>query len=166
MRIVTTAPTWTGEDGEHLLYISGTVRRFYWYDPTNSTWQFIEWNNSGLGQATIVATVALTAQASTIVATLLYTPAAAGTYRVSVYHLITTPSVAAGTLDTTILWTDDESAKTSLPAAQLNLTVDNSASSGTVFIRSTATAINYSTTIGSGDGAQRYSLFIVVERLT
>jgi len=166
MRIITTAPTWVGEGGEHLLYVSGSVRRLYWYDDINATWQFIEWNNSGLGQATIVATVALTGQVSSIATTTLYTPSAAGTYRVSVYHLITTPSVGAGTLDMTILWTDDESAKTNLPAAQLNLTIDQSAASGTVFIRSTATAISYSTTIGGGDGAQRYSLFLVVERLT
>ena len=41
MRVVTSVPDWTGEGGEHLLYISGTVRRLYWYDDTNSTWQFI-----------------------------------------------------------------------------------------------------------------------------
>lgn len=166
MRIITSVPTWVGEGGEHLLYVSGSVRRWYWYDDINATWQFIEWNASGLGQTTIVATVALTGQAASITTTALYTPAAAGTYRVSVYHFITTPSVGAGTLDTTISFTDDEGAKTTLPAAQLDLTVDKGAATGMTFIRSTATVINYSTTITGGDGNQRYSLFVVLERLS
>lgn len=166
MRVVSTAPTHTGEGGEHLVYISGTVRRFYWWDDTNSTWQFIEWNGEGLGHATVVATVALTAQAASIGTTTLYTPVAAGMYRVSVYHLVTTAATSSGTLNTTIGWTDDESAKTNLPAAQLDLTVDQSAASGTVFARATAAAITYSTTMAGEDGSPKYSLFIVVERLT
>src|SRR3990167_4995660 len=86
MRVVSTVPTYTGEDGEHLLYISGTTRRLYWYDATNATWQFLQWSSSGLAHATVIATVQLTAQSSNIGATTIYTPSAAGLFRVSVYQ--------------------------------------------------------------------------------
>jgi len=163
MRGVTTEPTHTGDQGEHLLYISGTVRRFYWWDDTNSTWQFIEHNNSGLGQATIVATVSLTGQTGAIGATTIYTPSASGTYRVNVYHLVTT--AGAGTLTTTIGFTDDESAKTTVPASNIDLSVDQQANSGQIFIRSTAVAITYTVTIVGIGGSPVYSLWVVVERL-
>src|SRR3990167_233391 len=82
MRMVSSVPTHTGEQGEHLLYISGTVRRFYYWDDTNSTWQFIEWNNSGEFCPTIVAVVPLTGQTGDIATTTIYTPIVAGLYRV------------------------------------------------------------------------------------
>ena len=164
MRVVSTAPTWTGEQGEHLLYISGTVRRFYYWDDTNSTWQFIEHNNSGLGQATIVGTVALTNQGAAIGATTIYTPAASGMYRVSVYHLVTT--AGTGTLTTTIGFTDDEGAKTVVPASNIDLSVDTQANTGHSFIRSTAAAITYTVTIAGLAGSPKFSLWIVLERLT
>ena len=40
MRIITSVPTHTGDDGEHSLYISGKVIRGYFYDPTNSLWPY------------------------------------------------------------------------------------------------------------------------------
>ena len=43
-RVVSTAPTHTGEGGENLFYVLGTVRRWYWYDITNATWHYMEWN--------------------------------------------------------------------------------------------------------------------------
>jgi len=165
MRVVSSVPTHTGEDGEHLLYISGTVRRFYFYDTTNSTWQFLEWNASGLGQATIVATIALTDQGDDIGATTLYTPAASGMYRVSTYALTTTAG-AGGTLDVTIGWTDDEQAQSSVVVNDMDLTVDKTAAQNTLFIRSTAAAITYTTAIAGKSGSPKYSLFIVVERVT
>ena len=164
MRVVSTVPTHVGEDGEHLLYISSTVRRFYFYDTTNSTWQFMEWNDSGLGQPIIVARVALTDQGGDLAATTLYTPAAAGMYRVSVYHLVTT--AGTGTLTTTIGFTDDEGVKTVVPAANIDLSADTSAAEGTAFIRSTAAAITYTVTIAGIAGAPKFSLWIVVERLS
>src|SRR3990167_1223004 len=163
MRMVSSVPTHTGEQGEHLLYISGTVRRFYYWDDTNSTWQFIEHNDSGLGQSTIVATVSLTGQTGAIGATTIYTPAASGQYRVSVYHLVTT--AGGGTLTTTIGFTDDEGAKTIVPASDIDLSVDQQANSGQIFIRSTAVAITYTVTIVGIGGSPVYSLWVVVERL-
>lgn len=165
MRVVTSVPTWTGEQGEHLLYISGTVRRFYFWDDTNSTWQFIEWNNSSISQSTIVATVSLTGQAGNIGTTTLYTPAASGIYKISVYHLCTTAG-SAGTLATTIGWTDDVQAQTVKPAGDINLNGAGNAAAGISPIRSTATAITYSAAIAGGAGSPQYALFIVVERLT
>ena len=163
MRVVSSVPTHTGEQGEFLLYISGTVRRFYYWDDTNSTWQFIEHNGAGLAQSTIVATVSLTGQTGAIGATTIYTPAASGQYRVSVYHLVTT--AGGGTLTTTIGFTDDEGAKTSVPASNIDLAVDTQAQSGNVFIRSTAAAITYTVTIAGISGSPQFSLWIVVERL-
>lgn len=165
MRVVTSLPTWTGEQGEHLLYISGTVRRFYYWDDTNSTWQFIEWNNSSISQSTIVATVSLTGQTGNIAATTLYTPAASGIYKVSVYHLCTVAG-SAGTLATTIGFTDDVQAQTTKPAIDISLTGAGNAASGIVPIRSTAAAITYSTVIAGGTGSPQYALFIILERLT
>lgn len=49
MRQVSTVPTHAGDEGEHLLYVSGTVRRLYVYDITNATWHYMEWDASGLG---------------------------------------------------------------------------------------------------------------------
>ena len=165
MRVVTSVPTWTGEQGEHFLYISGTVRRFYFWDDTNSTWQFIEWNNSSISQSTIVATVSLTGQTGNIGATTLYTPAASGVYKVSVYHLCTVAG-SAGSLATTIGFTDDVQAQTTKPAVDINLNGAGNAASGIVPIRSTATAITYSTVITGGAGSPQYALFLILEKLS
>lgn len=164
MRVVTSVPDWTGEGGEHLIYISGTVRRLYWWDDTNSTWQFIEWNNSGLGQATIAATVSLTGQTGNIAATTIYTPPAAGLYRVSVYQICTTAG-SAGTLNSVIGWTDNVGAKTLSPAADVTLTSTANGATGASFIRATAAAITYATTITGGAGNPQYALYICVEKL-
>lgn len=164
LRVVSSVPTWTGEQGEHLLYISGTVVRFYIWDDTNSAWQFIEWNNSGLGHATLVGSVALTGQTAAIGTTTLYTPAASGVYRVSVYMVCTT--TGTGTLSCTIAWSDDKQGQSSSPAGNIDLSVSGQASSGTLFIRSTATAITYATAIAGLAGSPQYAIFITLERLT
>ena len=164
MRVVTSVPDWTGEGGEHLLYISGTVRRFYWYDDTNSTWEFIEWNNSGLGQATIAAIVSLTGQTGNIATTTIYTPPAAGLYRVSVYQICSTAG-SAGTLNSVIGWTDIVGAKTISPAADVTLTSTANGATGNAFINATAAAITYAATITGGAGGPAYALYIVVEKL-
>lgn len=163
LRVVSSVPTWSGEQGEHLLYISGTVMRLYIYDITNSSWKYIEWNATGLGQSSIVATALLTAQTADISATTIYTPAASGLYRVSVYHLCTT--AGGGTLTTAIIWTDDYQAQTTSPASNLDLSGAGNAATGTTFIRSTASAIQYSTSIAGKSGSPQYALFVVVERL-
>lgn len=163
LRVVSTVPTWTGEQGEHLLYVSGTVMRLYIYDITNSAWRYVEWNNNTLGQSTIVAAAILTAQTANISATTLYTPAAAGLYRVSVYHVVTT--AGGGTLTTAIIWTDDAQAQTTAPATNIDLANLGEAATGTSFIRSTASAIQYSATIAGKTGNPQYALFIVVEKL-
>ena len=165
MRVVTSVPTWTGEQGEHFLYISGTVRRFYFWDDTNSTWQFIEWNNSSISQSTIVATVSLTGQTGNIGATTLYTPAASGLYKVSVYHLCSVAG-SGGSLATQIGWTDAVQAQTSNPAADISLTSAGNAASGISLIQATANAITYSATIAGGTGNPQFNLYIVVERLS
>jgi hypothetical protein len=163
MRVVTTVPDWTGEGGEHLLYISGTVKRFYWYDDINSTWQFIEWNNSGLGQVTIVATAQLTGQTADISTATLYTPAEAGLYRINVYMICTT--AGGGTLSCTIGWTDIIGAKTLKPTADVDLASTANGAVGTSFISSGASAITYATAIANKTGSPQYALYLVLERL-
>ena len=155
MRIVSTVPTWTGEGGEHLLYISGTLRRLYWWDDINSTWQYKQWN----------IIVSLTGQTGDIGATTIYTPAVAGLFRVNVYA-ICSKAGTAGTLAVTIGWTDEVGAKTLKPASDVTLTSTANGSTGNAFIKSTATAITYATTITGGTGAPEYNLHICLEDLT
>lgn len=153
MRVITSVPTWTGEQGEHFLYISGTVRRFYYWDDTNSTWQFIEYPTS----------VSLTGQTGAIGATTIYTPAATGMYRVSVYMVCTT--AGGGTLSATIKWTDVKQSQQASPAANVNLANAGEASSGSIYINSTAVAITYETAIAGASGSPQYAIFIVCEHL-
>ncbi len=163
LRIVSTVPTHVGDDGELLLYISGTVKRMYWYDATNATWQFIEWNNSGVGQATIVGTVQLTGQTGDIAATTIYSPAAAGLYRVNVYMICT--AAGTGTLSCTIGWSDIVGAKTLQPAGTVDLASTANGSVGTSFISSGASAITYATAIAGKAGSPTFAIYIVLERL-
>ena len=164
MRVVSSVPDWTGEEGEHLLYVSGTTRRWYWYDITNATWQFIQWVTEGFGQATVVGNVQSTGQTGSIGATTIYTPASAGLYRLSFYAVCTTAG-SAGTLDVTALWTDNAQAQTSVLISLLDLTVLGAAGSNTIFIRSTAAAIQFSTTVTGAAGSPQYALYIVLEAL-
>jgi len=165
MRIVSSVPTHTGESGEHFLFISGTSRRFYFWDDTNSTWQFVEWNQATIGQATIATTVQLTEQTASISKTTLWTPPESGLYRASVYHVCTTAGTG-GTLDTDIYWTDDAQAQQVKPAAQINLNGKGNAATGMSFIRTTAAAISYSTTVGGATGSPKYGIFVLLERLS
>lgn len=164
MRVLSSIPTHVGEEGEFLLYVSGTVRRWYWYDITNNTWQFIQWNAAGLGQSTIVATVSLTAQASDIVTTTIYTPSALGLFRISVYQICSFAG-SAGTLATTIGWTDGASAKTTKPAGDVTLTSTNNGATGMTFISSGASAITYASAITGGADSPRFDLYITLEAL-
>jgi len=154
MRIVTTVPTWTGEGGEHLLYVSGSLRRLYWYDDINSTWQYKEWN-------TIVS---LTGQTGDIAATTILTPSVAGLYRINVYMICTT--AGTGTLSCTIGWTDIVGAKTLKPSADVDLASTANGAVGTAFISSTAVAITYTTAIAGKAGSPAYALYLVLENLT
>ena len=163
MRIVTTAPTWTGEGGEHLLYVSGSVRRLYWYDDVNSTWQFIEWNASGLGSPSIITPIQLTGQTGDIATTTIYTPAVAGLYRIGVYMICTT--AGGGSLSCTIGWTDNVGAKTLAPAGAVDLVSTANGSTGTSFIRATAAVITYATAIAGKTGSPQYALYILLEQL-
>ncbi len=165
MRIVTSVPTYTGEGGEHLLYVSGSVRRLYIYDSINSTWHYTEWNAAGLGQPSIAGNVALTGQTGNIGATAIYTPAAVGVYRVSAYT-VCTKAGSGGTLDVTIGFTDNEQAQTSVIVNDLDLTGLGNAAQASIFLQSTVVAITYTTVITAGGGAPEYDLYITVERLS
>ncbi len=163
MRVVTTVPTHIGDEGEFLLYISGTVRRFYFYDSTNSTWQFIQWNTAGFAQATIVETAQLIDQTSDIGTTTLFTPAGAGLFRINVYMICKV--AGTGTLSCTCGWADAVGAKTIKPTADVDLSSTANGAVGTSFISSGASAITYATAIAGKAGSPKYDLHIVIEAL-
>ena len=155
MRIITSVPTHTGDDGEHFLYISGKVKRLYFYDPTNGVWNYL---------TPVISNIALTDQGAAIGQTTIFTPSASGVYRVSVYQVMTTAG-SGGTLATTIGWTDDEQAQTSKPASDLDMTSDGTASSGVLFLRSAVAAIHYTVTTAGIGGSPKFALFILTEQL-
>lgn len=163
MRIITSIPTWTGEGGEHLLYVSGSVRRFYWYDDINATWQFMEFNTSGEFLPTVVQRIILTDQTADITTTTLYVPPAAGLYRISVYQICTT--AGGGTLSCTIGWSDNAGAKTIKPTVDVDLSSTANGGIGDIFTQNTAVAITYATAIAGKSGSPKYLLAITVERL-
>ena len=154
LRVDSSVPSWSGAGGEFLLYISGNIKRLYFRDPTNSTWDYF---------SPIVATVSLTGQTGDITTTTLFTPTASGLYEVSVYMVCTT--AGGGTLSCTIGWTDDAQAQSTSPAGNINLSVLGQATSGVVFIRSTAANITYATAIAAKTGSPQYALFIVVKQV-
>lgn len=155
-KIITSVPTHVGDDGEQSLYISGKIKRLYFYDPTNNTWNYL---------TPMVATASLTGQDAAIGATTLFTPSAAGTYRVSVYQ-VCTKAGTGGTLATTIGWTDNAQAQTVKPAVDVDLTVLGEAASGVTFIQATAVAITYtSTAVGIAGGAE-FDLYLTLEQLS
>lgn len=155
MRIVTAVPTHTGDAGEQLLYISGKTKRNYFYDPTNSAWNY---------PPTIVSVISLTGQTDAITTTTMFTPTAVGVYRVSVYMVCTT--AGTGTLSCTIKWTDDYQAQQSSPASNVDLSGVGNAGSGNIPINATAAAITYETAIAGKAGSPEYSLYIVLEQLS
>lgn len=117
--------------------------------------------NSGLS-ASLGTPAALTAQTASVSATTTYTTAAsnygsAGDYAVF-YVLCTTTAGSAGTVTTTISWTQSSTAR-SFTSGTTDLTTAASCVSGTVPIRPDAsTAIQYATTVSGLVGAQ-YSYY-------
>ena len=110
----------------------------------------------------VITAVALSAQTASIAQTVLYTPSVAGLYRVSVYHFCSTAGTA-GTLDTTIFWTDDVGATNAKPAAQISLTVAGNWASGQGFLRSNSGSIDYSTTVAGAVGSPQYGSYLCLE---
>ncbi len=155
--ISSTIPTYTGDDGETVLYISGNIKRFYFFDLSNTTWNYL---------TPMVSTVSLTGQTATISATALFTPQAVSTYRISVYH-ICTKAGTGGTLATTIGWTDNGQAQTTKPAGDINLTAKGNAASGMSFLQSVSSvAITYTATVSGASGAPEYDLYMTLEQMS
>jgi len=163
MRVVTTVPTHIGDEGEFLLYISGTIRRFYFYDSTNNTWHFSQWGTSGFSQTTIVSTIQLIDQGDDISTAIVYTPSSAGLYRVNVYMICTT--AGTGTLSATIGWSDISGAKTITPTSSVNLNSTANGALGTSFLSCEPVAITYATAIAGKAGSPKYAIYISLEAL-
>lgn len=110
----------------------------------------------------IIATVSFTGQTASKAQTVLYTPAASGLYRANIYHFCSVAGTA-GTLDTTIYWTDDTGVTNANPAAQIDLTGAGNWASGMGFIRSASGTIDYAVTVAGETGSPQYGVYIVLE---
>ena len=163
MRVVSSVPTHVGDEGEFLLYISGTVRRLYFYDSINFTWHFLNWNSAGFSHATIVTSSQLTEQTDDIATTTIYTPSSAGLFRINVYMICTT--AGTGTLSCTIGWTDLAGAKAISPTGTVDLSSIANGATGISFISTGASAITLATAIAGKAGSPKYAFYIVLEAL-
>lgn len=115
----------------------------------------------------VVSQVALTMQQNSINATNLYTPIINDVYRVSVYQ-VDSQSAIAGTLSTTITWTDQTGTTQGInPASNLSLISLHGFSQGTAYIDVLGTTnITYQTSLSGVTGTPQYSLYITVEKLS
>lgn len=111
------------------------------------------------------ASVSLTAQTASVATTNILTPAANGLFEVSVVQFVASAGTA-GTLSTTIGWTDEQGAHSKVIATDLDLTNASDQESGSLIIRAkTTAAITYTATVTGATGAPTFDLFIKVRAL-
>jgi hypothetical protein len=119
---------------------------------------------AGNGVASIVGSFNNTATNANIASTTLFTPASTGLFEVSVVQLVTTAGTA-GTLSTTIAWTDEVGATTATPAAGLTVATTGR-DSGIIVISATAgNAISFSSSLSGLVGTTTYRVKVAVKRL-
>lgn len=119
-----------------------------------------------LGGAGIVSTATATAQSANITATTLFTPSAAGNYRISVYLVDSAADVTAGAVTATIGYTDAVQAQ-SLSTSAVLLTTLGTFTQATFFIRAASgVAITYATSHTGIFGSARYNIYVTAERLS
>lgn len=158
--------------GNRFLFDIGGGNSVYWGDPAGLTIykKFSTYNGQsvvGNGVAAILGNVDLSNQAASIADTTIFTPAAAGMYRASVYAEVTTAGTA-GTVSFQIKYSDDNGAQAvdPLPVANLSLAATGF-SQGMIVIRSgSATAIKYNATVTGLLGTPKFALKIILERLS
>ena len=115
------------------------------------------------GLTAVIMTIPLTGQTGDISTTTIYTPVAAGLFKINVYMICTV--AGGGTLTCTIGWTDIVGAKTLEPASGVDLSSTANGAVGTSFISSGASAITYATAIAVKTGSPQYALYLVLEQL-
>jgi hypothetical protein len=114
--------------------------------------------------APVLASVSLRNQTTSVSGVLLL-PSTAGVYRVGVYQL-TTSGATAGTLATTVTWTDDAGNQSASPASNVNLGVLDSFGQGQAILRATTdAAIRYNAVLTGLVGAPVFNLYLTAERL-
>lgn len=120
---------------------------------------------AGNGVGSIVGSVALTGQTVTIAATTIYTTTAAGEYMIAPYTMVTATG-SAGTLTTSVLWTDENGAQTVNVASSISV-VSPSSTLGAVrsFHCTSGSAIRYSTALTGATGSPQYAFYVTVIRL-
>lgn len=102
-------------------------------------------------------------ETAAIAASNCYVAPPAGMYRISVYHT-SKVALAAGTLATTIRWTDENGAKSSKPAPDVLLTGTNF-DQGAVVARVASGNITYETSLTGVVGSPVYSIYVRVENI-
>jgi IPT/TIG domain len=117
----------------------------------------------------IVNSLALTGQAADITGTILAVPTTKGVYRLQVYLACTTADPGAGTVTTSLTWTDDTLVATN-QALQANINLTTVVNSGlvnpAVFEAVAGQPITLSATGGGFYGAAQYSLYAVLEQIS
>jgi hypothetical protein len=113
----------------------------------------------------IVAKQSWTSQSGALASTTVYTPSAAGLFRVSAYIEVSSGSTRAPSASMT--WTDDHAAQNNSGAlgavdASGNWTINGSYATR-AFRVAANTDIKVSTSIGAGTGT--YDLYVVIEQL-
>jgi hypothetical protein len=126
------------------------------------------WNGSAwiISNPTLVASVSLTAQSSSIAATTLLAIPTAGFYRASGAIQLTTAGTS-GTVSSAIIYSDIN-ANSETDALVPNVTfgvLNNHGSGSTEFWAGTGAAIQYSTTVTSAVGSPVYAAQFRLERL-
>lgn len=116
------------------------------------------------GVSSVVGDVSLTGQNTSLGPTTIFTPVNPGTYRASVYLVISTAGTA-GTLSATISWTDDVQAQ-STTTTTVALATSGAFVQQTIYLRSVASAISYSTTLTGVLGSPVYAIFVDLERIS
>lgn len=96
----------------------------------------------------------------------MYTPSGDSLYLITVYQTVTSAG-SAGTLASTIYWTDDWSSKSNSGAGSISLASLNTFSNGVNYIQAKAgTPIQFSTTLTGVLGNPQYSIYITIQKLS
>jgi len=120
---------------------------------------------AGNGLVSVVGYFNDTRTNANITSTALFTPPVDGLYEVSVVQLVTSAGTA-GTLSTTVAWTDEVGATTATPASGLTVATAGR-DSGTIVISATAgNPISFSSALAGLVGTTTYRVKVAVKRLS
>ncbi len=135
-------------------------------DSTGSFTRYANTPTVGTGLSSILAKVALTAQAADIGSTVIFTAPATGLYKVDAYAVATAADAGAGSLSMALSFTDNFGVQPYTGFMELNLANAGEYSSGYSPLEITSgSTLSFTFTGGGTYGTARYSLYITVTRL-